>query len=402
MKIKTVNQFYQCVEKELFENITSFWLTNTKDEEKGGFYGRISNDLHIDKNAYKSLILNARILWTFSHLYDFRAKPEYIETARLAYTYIKKHFYDAQYGGMFWMVDSNGNVISDKKKIYGQAFSIYALSAFFAITQDQQILDEAIEIYNLIEKYNYDPKNHGYFETSNRDWTIAEDLRLSEVDMNEMKSMNTHLHLMEAYTSLYKVWPDTQLRQKLKDLVYVFQTYILDTETFHFKLFFDDKWNSKSQAVSFGHDIEGSWLICEAVDVLNDEDLQKQIRPLAIDMAKVTALEGLSDRYTIYTERNGDGSIYNKSDWWQQAEMIVGFVNAYEISKDEYYLDLAMKCWQAVEEYFVDRENGEWFYEIDDKSKPDMKQHKVSEWKGPYHNGRACIELLERLKPYSR
>ena len=220
--------------------------------------------------------------------------------------------------------------------------------------------------------------------------------------MNEMKSMNTHLHLMEAYTFLYKVWPDARLKQKLIDLIHVFQTHILDSKTHHFKLFFDDEWRSKSKAVSFGHDIEGSWLLCEATDALNDEDLQKQIRLLAIDMAKTTALEGLSDRYTIYTERNGDGAIYNKSDWWQQAEMIVGFVNAFEISKDEYFLNLAVRCWQAVEEYFIDQENGEWFYEIDAKGQPEMKQYKISEWKGPYHNGRACIELLERLKPYSR
>jgi mannobiose 2-epimerase len=223
-------------------------------------------------------------------------------------------------------------------------------------------------------------------------------MRLSEVDMDEMKSMNTHLHLMEAYTNLLGVWPDDGLRQKLMELVEVFQNHIINPDTKQFKLFFDEYWHQKSDAVSYGHDIEGSWLLCETVDELGDKSLSDKIRCTALEIVNVTMNEGFSERYSIYAEKGEQGEIHKEVHWWQQAEAIVGLVNAYQLSGDNKYLNFAIKAWDFVIEYLVDKEFGEWYYEVDQAGKPDHSRYKVSEWKGPYHNGRACMEILKRLK----
>lgn len=396
-----LRQFNQSVWNELFNNIVPFWTEKTVDHECGGFYGRISNDLKVERKAPKSIILTARILWTFASLYEYKPQDSFQTMADHAYRFIHDKFLDREYGGTYWMVDYKGEVLTDKKKIYGQAFSIYSLAQYYAVTKNESALKEAQKIFRLIEKYNHDKVNYGYLETSNRDWTIAEEMRLSEIDMNEMKSMNTHLHLMEAYAMLYRVWPDKRLREKLYELIVVFRQFIIDPQTMHFKLFFDEKWYSKSQAISFGHDIEGSWLLCEAAEALNDSRLLAEIKEIALAMCNVSMEEGFSKHYSIYTEQNGSGKIYRESHWWQQAEAVVGFVNAYQLSKNEVYLKWALNCWKFITEHFVDKKNGEWFYEIDSHRRPDRSRYKVSEWKGPYHNGRACLEILKRLKTFS-
>ena len=397
MQTEKITVFREKVRSELFDNIIPFWINYTQDEEYGGFYGRITNDLQIDKEAPKSLILTTRILWTFSALFREKSDPEYLMMARRAYEFLNTKFFDDKFGGVFWLVDYKGNVLVDQKKIYGQAFIIYALSEFYAATSEQQALEQAISIYNLVEKYNYDSNNRGYFETSNRDWTIAEEMRLSEVDMDEKKSMNTHLHLMEAYTTLFRHWPDPILKEKLKEIINVLIEFIIDKNSNHFKLFFDDLWNVKSNAISFGHDIEGSWLLCEAAEELGESQLIDKVRSIALQIVSATIRDGFDERCAIFSEQNEDGSLERKTDWWQQAEAIVGFVNAFQLTKEPEYLEWAIIGWDFIESNFVDRKHGEWFYEIGENGKPNDKQYKVSEWKGPYHNGRACLEILRRL-----
>ena len=307
MNPETLKKFHRSVKEELLNNIAPFWMKNTIDNQSGGFYGRVTNDLKIESDADRSLILYTRILWTFASLYNQYQNDEHLNMANRAYDYLKQHFFDKEFGGMFWIVDYKGKLIDDAKKIYGQAFSIYALSEYYRTTGNQQVLDEAIGIYQLVEKYNYDLENTGYFETSNRDWTIAEEMRLSEIDMNEMKSMNTHLHLMEAYTMLYRARPDEILKQKLYELIQDFRDFIIEPDTMHFKLFFDAAWHSKSQAVSYGHDIEGSWLLWEAAEVLNDHHLSDGIKTIVLAMLDSTMKEGFSKYYAIFAERNGEG-----------------------------------------------------------------------------------------------
>jgi len=402
MTNERLKEFSDSVSDELFNNIVPFWINKTPDHESGGFFGRIRNDLSIEKAAPKSLILITRILWTFSRLYIFDQKEIYLGIARHAYRFLTEKFIDREYGGAYWMVDHHGKALDDKKKMYGQAFTLYALAQYYLTTKDPAVREEAIRIFRLIEDHNYDPKHRGYFETSNRNWTIAEEMRLSELDMNEMKSMNTHLHLMEAYATFYRAWPEELVRKKLRELIEDIRDFIIDPETKHFRLFFDEAWGPKSSAISYGHDIEGSWLLCEAAEVLDDQKLLGDVRKLSLDMVNAVMNEGLSKKYSIFAERSNEGRICRESHWWQQAEAVVGFTNAYQLSKGGVYLDRAMKCWTFIKEHFVDRENGEWYYETDADGNPDKCRYKVSEWKGPYHNGRACIEVLERLRKIDR
>jgi len=398
MAIDAIYEFCERVDKELFENIAPFWINHSKDNEYGGFYGRISNDLKIQPDAPKSLILNTRILWTFSVLYRFRKTDDFLFMAERAYNYILNHFFDHEMGGVYWLLDYQGKVIDNRKKIYGQAFTIYALAEYYTASHNERALDHAKTIFGLVEKHNYDKDNTGYFEASNRDWTIAEDLRLSAIDMNEKKSMNTHLHLMEAYTTLFKVWKDDYLKSRLTGLINNFIDHIINQDTCHFILFQDELWRSKSDHVSFGHDIEGSWLLTEAAEILGDKKLIKKIKDIAVKMIETTIAEGFSENCTIYANRDSQGEVCKSIEWWQQAEAVVGFINAYEISKKDYYLDWAMKCWRIIEDKIVDKKNGEWFYGVLPNGKPDHSKFKISEWKGPYHNARACMEILNRLR----
>lgn len=397
MEIETIRGFYKRVEKELFDNILPFWMQYSQDTEYGGFYGRLSNDWNVEKKASKSLILNTRILWTFSALYQFRPKDDFLYMAERAYNYIINNFLDREMGGVYWLLDYKGQVIDNRKKIYGQAFFIYALATYYAATQKEQSLDYAKDIFNLIEKHNYDQINTGYFEASNRDWTIAEDLRLSAIDMNEKKSMNTHLHLMEAYSAFFKVCKENRLKLRLIGLIKNFTDRIINPDTWHFLLFQDELWRSKSDHISYGHDIEGSWLLCEAAEVSGDQKLLKNIKDIAVKIVDTTVTEGFSKNFTIYSGRDGKGNICENIEWWQQAEAVVGLINAYQITQEDHYLKWALKAWQVIEEKIVDKKNGEWFYGILPGGRPDHSKCKISEWKGPYHNARACMEILNRL-----
>ncbi len=399
MEIENTEQFRKLVSRNLYENIIPFWQTYTIDHDNGGYYGRISNDLQIDPKAPKSFILTSRILWSFSALYQFNPEKEYLYLARRAYEYLINKFLDKEFGGFYWLLNYHGEAIEDVKKIYGQAFGIYSLCEYYAATGDQTVLDLAVGIFNLIEKHNHDDENGGYFEAAYRDWTLAENMALSEVDMAEKKSMNTHLHLMEAYTNLYRFWKDDRIRIRLQELIECHFNHIIDPETHHLRLFFDEQWKSKSKVVSFGHDIETSWLIVEAAEVLGNDQIITRAKELALQMVDATMREGISNQNSIYLEKNGAGKLKTeKFDWWLQSEAVVGLLNACQISARRDYLKAAMRIWATIENTFVDSVNGEWFYAVDDQGIPIPSESKVCEWKGPYHTIRACIEILRRIE----
>jgi mannobiose 2-epimerase len=390
-------QFRQRVSDELVKNIIPFWLSHTPDYEHGGIYGRITNQLIIEKEAPKSLILTSRVLWTFARLYQFRQDESFLDLARHTHRFLVDKFLDREYGGACWVVSHQGHVIDDKKKIYGQAFTMYALAQYFLATGDPTVLDDARYLFQLVEKHNYDPEHGGYFETANRDWSRAEEMRLSEVDMNEVKSMNTHLHMMEAYFTLYRAWPDKLLKERLGALVSHFCEHIINRDTRHFNMFFDETWNSRSRTISYGHDIEGSWLLCEAAEALDQPGLISDISRIATQLLDTAIDEAFSQQGAIFTEKSDDGTLYRHTDWWQQAEAVVGFLNGYQVSGDRKYMEWAMKCWEYIAEHIVDHTHGEWYYMVDAQGHPAQHKYKVSEWKGPYHNGRACIEVITRL-----
>jgi len=395
MDINQLSKWRNDVFNELTNDILPFWMNNTIDRKNGGFYGCITNNLKKLEDAPKGLILNSRILWTFADAYNAFKKKEYLDIASYAYNYMTKYFFDFEFGGAYWLLDSAGRAVDNKKKTYGQAFVIYALAEYYSATGYKKVLDQAFSIFELIEKFGYDNKFKGYFEAFNRNWSIAEDMRLSDVDINEKKSMNAHLHLLESYTNLYRVSKDEKVRYKLVELIDVFLSFIINKRSCHLNLFFDEKWEIKSRNISFGHDIESSWLLCEASDLVNDSELKQRVYDISKKMVEVTQDEGLNEEGGIYQEK--DGTLHKEVDWWLQAEAVIGFLNAYQLTNSEPFLEQSYACWKFIERYLIDKEYGEWFYEVSEKGIPNPNLFKVSEWKGPYHNGRACMEIMKRL-----
>jgi len=397
MPPRSLQSFAEAVRRELNEHLLPFWLDRAVDEAHGGFIGRMAHDGTVDPQAPKGLILNARLLWTFSATYRVNRDPRCWDMAERAVDYFKDYFWDTTHGGAFWLLDREGHVLDDKKKIYGQAFSIYALAEHYQAFGAGSALQHAQQLFNLIEIHSRDRKNGGYIEVCNRDWSPAEDSRLSDKDMDAQKSMNNHLHLLEAYTNLYRVWPDGTLRERLAELVDLFERRIVDPSTGHLQHFFDTAWKPQSTDYTFGHDIEASWLLCEAVEVLDNAELTAPAQRLALRLAQATLAEGLDeDGGLYYAGQAGEVTDPNR-EWWPQAEAVVGFLNAYALSSDKALLDAAQKAWDYVEQYFIDRQHGEWFWRVRPDGTPDPNEPKVSEWKSPYHNVRACLEVLRRL-----
>ena len=387
----------QEAEKEVKENILKFWSEKTVDEKNGGFLGAIENNLLVNPEGPKSCVLNTRILWTYSKAYNMFKDEKYLTLAKRAYEYIKEYLWDQQYDGLFWMVDYAGNPLNTKKQIYAQAFGIYALTEYYMATEDKESLEYAIKIYEAIEKYSYDQEYRGYFEACTREWMPTDDLQLAESDMNEKKSMNNHLHILEAYTNLYRVWKDEKFKGQLEDLIKVTIEHIIDNKTYHFKLFFDEKWDSKSGIISYGHDIEGSWLLVEAAEVLGDKEVLDKSKKIALAMAQKTYDKAIDKDGGIINEMLEDGTLDEDRIWWVQAEAVVGFINAYQMTGEDYFLQAAYDTWNFIKQYVIDKEYGEWFWMVSKDGKPSHDYLKVDPWKCPYHNSRACFEIIERM-----
>jgi mannobiose 2-epimerase len=390
------------VEAELKSNILPFWLKYAIDDEYGGFRGRISNDLTIDRHAPKGLILNARILWTFSHAFRVYRDQAYYLAARRAYEYIVQFFWDDEFGGVYWTVDYAGKPLDTKKRTYGQAFAVYALAEYAYATGNRQAIDKAMRLAERVESAAHDDAHGGYFEAFERDWTLAVDQRLSDADMDEKKSMNTHLHLLEAYTTLHLCKKDAAVRLRLRELIEVFLKHIVNPVTNHFILFFDEEWRPRSETISFGHDIEGSWLLCEAAEELGDARVIGRVRQVAVKMAQAAYEQGLDRDGGLFYEREPDGHVDTDKHWWPQAEAVVGFLNAYELSGMSRFQSGAARSWAFIEEHIVDRENGEWFWLVSRDGEPDAGRDKVGPWKCPYHNSRTCFEVMKRLDAQRR
>ena len=382
---------------ELNSNILLFWLNKMKDNERGGYYGRMSGENQLVADAPKGGILHARILWTFSSAAVRLHSEEYLAEAKRTKEYIFSHFFDDQFGGTYWMLHAEGTPADDKKQIYSQAFFIYALTEYHRASGDEEALEMAIELFRLIEKYSFDGDCNGYFEASSRDWVLLEDLRLSEKDANEKKTMNTHLHILEAYSNLYRVWKDNHLARQLNNLIDLFLEKIIDPVSGHLNLFFDEEWCCKSTLHSYGHDIEASWLLEEAALVLGDEALLWKLKPVTLRIADA-AVEGMNEHGALINERNwATGHRDNRCDWWPQAEAVVGFFNAWQLSGEEEWLNKTRNSWQFIKQHLVDEDNGEWYWSVSPEGEQDRVNDKAGFWKCPYHNGRMCLELIERI-----
>ena len=383
---------------QLFGHILPFWCGPALDHEHGGWMAWLSNDLQPDRTRPKGLIVNCRILWTFSAVH--RARPEKIhrELAGRAFDFVMNRFRDAEHGGLFWRLDDRGRRLDDVKKTYGQAFGIYALAEHARAFGPEPALRGAVELFELLERHAHDPQHGGYFEVCSRDWAAILDAPLSERDLNEKKSMNSHLHVLEAYTNLYRAWPDPRVAARLRELIQLFEERILDPRTPHLHHFFDEQWRVRSDTYTFGHDIEASWLLCEAAETLGDPALLERLRRTALRLAEAVLNEALAADGGVAYEGRAGRIIDPRRECWPQAEAVIGFLNAFQISGAAKYLEAAGRVWDYLERHLVDRVHGEWFWRINEDGRPDPNLPKVSEWKGPYHGSRMCLETLHRLK----
>ncbi len=389
--------YKQEMEKEL-ASILDYWMQYTPDLKEGGFYGQIDGENRVYPDAPKGAVLNGRILWTFSAAYDHTRRQEYLSVAKRAYEYLLAHFLDPEYGGVYWSVDHTGAVLNDRKQIYGLAFSIYGLSEYYLVTREQAALDQAIGLFRLIEQQSYDKPRKGYYEAFTRDWQSLEDFRLSPKDANEKKTMNTHLHVLEAYANLYRAWPDPFLRQQLTGLLENFDDHIIDSSTGHLQLFFDESWVSYSPILSYGHDIEAAWLLQESAEILGDGKWINTTRIWALTIARAAA-EGQDSDGGLWYEKE-DGRLVMEKHSWPQGEAMIGFLNAYQLSGDREWLDRSLAAWEFVKKYIKDQCYGEWYWGVRHDHSPMPGQDKAGFWKCPYHNTRACIEISKRLQKY--
>lgn len=387
-----IRQLQQETLDTLTTNILPFWMDRMVDKENGGFYGRISGSGDLLPGSEKGAILNCRILWTFSSAYRLLKKEEYLAMATRAKEYVLRHFYDKEFGGVYWSVDAQGRPLDTKKQIYALGFAIYGLSEYYRATNDPEALTYAIHLFESIESHSFDPVGNGYCEALDREWNELADMRLSAKDANERKTMNTHLHILEPYTNLFRVWKDQRLEQQLRNLIDVFLEKVWNPSDGHLQLFFDDAWQSKFRIYSYGHDIEASWLIHEAALELGDRQVLARVEPIIKRIAEA-ASEGLTSSGMIYERDLDKDHVDTDRHWWVQAEAVVGYLNLFHHFGDKDALEKAWNCWKFTKEKLIDRAGGEWYWSVSEEGTVNREEDKAGFWKCPYHNGRMCMEV---------
>jgi mannobiose 2-epimerase len=342
-------------------------------------------------DAPKSIILNTRLLWFFSA----KAGPRALPLAKRAADYIFEYFHDPEQGGLYWLLEADGQPVDTRKQAYAQAFAVYAFAEYHHATGDAAALAFARDLQALIEAKYWDVVWGGYIEALDRNWNSPADQRLSDKDIDAPKTMNTHLHVLEAYSRLHAVAPTDETEVALHRIL----TAFLDRFTApdgHLRLFFDMDWNDLTRSVSYGHDIEASWLIWEAAEALGDEALLARARPIVLALAETTRREGLSPVGALAYEKGHDGHLDSDGEWWQQAEALVGFVNAWQMTGEAGWLKAAERVWAYTKAQYGAAGDSDWTWYA--ASAPRAKIYKAGMWKCPYHNGRAMIELDRRLK----
>lgn len=383
--------------KHLTEGIIPFWNKLT-DEENGGFYGYVGEDLVADKKADKGVILNSRILWFYSAAFNLLGDKELLEKAGQAYGFLKSACYDKQRGGVYWSLTFDGKPVDTTKHTYNQAFAIYALAEYYEASGDGDSLLLAYDLFRTIEEKCRD--KDGYLEAFSIDFTPDDNNdKLSENGVIAGRTMNTLLHVLEAYTNLYRVDHYQMVGDRLKEIVDLFETKIFNEARGRMEVFFDLDYNTLIDLYSYGHDIETSWLLDRAAEVLEDEEYTAKIH-LMTDV--------LADEVKKHAYNESEHALYNECEkgvddkqkiWWVQAEAVVGFYNAFEKHPERKdYEETAEAIFSFIMDKLVDKRCGEWYETILPDGTPDISRGIVHAWKCPYHNGRMCIEMVKRLK----
>ncbi len=397
-------------EAELLGDILPYWIKYAVKPGKDGFYG--AADLQGNPvEANLSCVLTARIMWTYSEAAILYGNEEYADMAHLAFRVLDDKFRDKVNGGYFMEVAPDGNVAADIKHTYAQAFVIYALSKYMELVQDDKVLAVIRGFFTQLESHAKDPDHAGYFEAFTRDWKPYSENRMA--DNNEPRSMNTHLHVMEAYAALFRVWSDERVRVRLTELLELFIGKIIRPDG-HLGIFFDEEFNevdASKGTCSFGHDIEASWLLMEAADILGNQSIRDRMKPLCVKMAQAVAREGVDQDGGLFLESTRFGShLRTNKHWWPQAENVVGFMNAFQMTGNPKYWEIVKEAWNFIDTHLIDHQYGEWYTKVnrlgvpylvepaDDPSPYYRNDWKIDPWKCPYHNGRAMMEIIRRCE----
>lgn len=383
-------------EADLRENLLPYWTRMAPDAANGAFVGQVDSNEAVRTDVPRGAMLSSRILWTFSAAHRRWPDAGYLAMAQRAYDDLMANFWDKTSGGLYWSINPDGSPLDTRKQTYGQAFGIYALSEYARASGNPEALERAVALHKLVEQHARDRAHGGYFELFSSDWKPQSARNAAVMEMPASKSQNTHLHVMEAYTNLLRAWPDDGLRAAQRELVDTMLGKVLDHRTWHLGLFFEDDWRPVSgDKISYGHDIEAAWLLAEAAEIVGDPAQIARARGAAVEIARVTLAEGVDADGSVLYEGRSTGPTNFRKDWWPQAEGMVGFLNAWQISGDEKYLRAAEKLWAFIETRFVDRRNGGWFHALNRAGEP-LPLAKIGFWKCPYHNGRAAMEIIDR------
>ncbi len=384
---------------EVRTGILPYWMFNAVDTERGGFAGMVTAEDVRVQEAPKGAVLNARILWTFSAAYHAFGVGAYRALADRAAAYLYAHFLDPRHGGMYWMLDAEGAPLQDRKHVYAQAFAIYGLSEHFRATRDPRSLDTAAELVRLVEEHGADPVHGGYQEAFSRDWRPLVDVRLGETDEDEPRSMNTHLHLLEAYGNLLRAAPAPALRERTAALLALLLEKVVDMDSGHLVQFFDVDWTPRSRRISYGHDIEASWLLFDVAEIVGEPALREQARAAAIRLAETALAEGVDPAGGLLDAPAAeDDDAGREKEWWPQAEAMVGFHNAYELTGRADFAEAVRGIWDFTRKHIIDARGGEWWRRVGRDGTPVRGHEKIGPWKGPYHNVRACLEVRARVE----
>ncbi len=383
------------IKEHLLGTIIPFWKA-LRDREYGGYYGFMDQDLKVEKKAVKGCILNSRILWFFSNAYTLLRDESLLDEARHGFDFMKKHCMDRENGGIFWSVTFEGRPEDETKHTYNQAFAIYALSSYYEASGDKEALSMAKELFHIIEEKCTD--GIGYREAFDRKFQEIENDKLSENGIIAQRTMNTLLHVFEAYTELYRAAGMAEVKERLMWILDTFAEKVYNPELHRQEVFFDTEMNSLIDLHSYGHDIEAAWLIDRGVEILGEEKYEEKMTPITKDLTR-QIYEKAFDGHSLANECE-KGVVDSRRIWWVQAETVVGFLNGWqkEPGKRE-YLDAAQNQWEFIENYVIDkREGSEWFHEVTQEGVPYQGGPIVEPWKCPYHNGRMCLEVIKRCE----
>jgi len=398
------------VDNALHADILDAWFPRSIDKEHGGFHTHFARDWKWLPGDGKGSVIQGRMTWVASQvvLREPQLKAQYLPYVQQGVSFLENTMWDKKYGGFYWKLDDNGQVskgFTDEKHLYGVGFGIYGLAAAYKATGDEKALDLAKEAFHWMDAHAHDSVHGGYFELLDREGKpVVPNVPDGQVQIDEIgpigyKSMNTHIHLMEAFTELYQVWPDPTLRARLEEMLGIVRDKIC-VQPGAMNLFFTNEWQPIPGEDSYGHDVETAYLITETDEVLHHKASEKTER-----MAKMLVDHALA--YGWDTQNGGffqEGPTFGPpvsrlKEWWVQVEGLNALLMMHERygKQNPIYFQRFLQQWSFIKNHTIDQE----YHGLYNLTKPDgtpITQAKGSVWKGGYHDGRAFWNVRARLQ----